>query len=209
MIKVIGFIACGFTLAACSASIPGLDFLKSSSPTATLQFKSEPAGALVRASGQTCRTPCKLTLEVAEVSATFALKGYQPQTISAHSESSGSFYPGICPKPGSCRSSASDGVGQAADKSENGGRCRERSAATRRRRSAHRVRKKGQRSLTARPMRADAPQGRCYYGDLGANQFTRQARLFGVGATLVGTHPDFSSIRSGAINLVALCDSRH
>jgi hypothetical protein len=100
MIKVIGFIACGFTLAACSASIPGLDFLKSSSPTATLQFESEPAGALVRASGQTCRTPCKLTLEVAEVSATFALKGYQPQTISVHSESSGVLStPGFVPNP--------------------------------------------------------------------------------------------------------------
>jgi hypothetical protein len=89
MSKVIGFMACGFTLAACSASIPGLDFLKSSPPTAAIQFESEPAGAEVKASGQTCRTPCELTLEVAELSATFALKGYRPQTISVRSESSG------------------------------------------------------------------------------------------------------------------------
>jgi hypothetical protein len=100
MSKVIGFMACGFTLAACSASIPGLDFLQSSPPTAALQFESEPAGAEVKASGQTCRTPCELTLKVAEVSATFALKGYQPQTISVRSDSSGVFStPRFIPNP--------------------------------------------------------------------------------------------------------------
>ena len=30
MSRVIGLIACGFTLTACSASVPSLDFLKSS-----------------------------------------------------------------------------------------------------------------------------------------------------------------------------------
>jgi PEGA domain len=89
MRKVIAVMACGFTVAACSASIPSLDFLKSSSPKAALRFESVPTGAEVKVSGQTCRTPCELTLEVAELSATFALKGYQPETISVRSGTSG------------------------------------------------------------------------------------------------------------------------
>jgi hypothetical protein len=40
----------------------------------------------VKVSGQTCRTPCELSLDVADLSATFALKGYQPQTIEVRSE---------------------------------------------------------------------------------------------------------------------------
>jgi hypothetical protein len=35
---------------------------------------------------QTCRTPCELTLEGAELSVTFTRRGYQQQTISVHSE---------------------------------------------------------------------------------------------------------------------------
>jgi PEGA domain len=86
MSRVIGFVVCGFTLAACSASVPSLDFLKSSSATTALRFESVPPGAEVKVSGQTCRTPCELTLEVAELSVTFTRKGYQQQTISVHSE---------------------------------------------------------------------------------------------------------------------------
>jgi hypothetical protein len=91
MSRVIALVACGFTLTACSGSVPGLDFLKSSPPTAALRFESVPPGAEVKASGQTCRTPCELTLQVAEVPVTFALKGYQRQTIVVHSEGSGVF----------------------------------------------------------------------------------------------------------------------
>ena len=86
MRKVIGFVVCGFTLAACSGS--ALDFLKSSPATTALRFESVPPGAEVKVSGQTCRTPCELKLEVAELSATFALKGYQPETVAVHSEGS-------------------------------------------------------------------------------------------------------------------------
>jgi hypothetical protein len=88
MSKVIGLVVCGVTLAACSASVPSLDFLKSSAGTTALRFESVPSGAEVKVSGQTCRTPCELKLEVAELSATFALKGYQPQTVAVHSETS-------------------------------------------------------------------------------------------------------------------------
>src|SRR5947207_11240654 len=86
MSKVIAVVVCGFTLAACSGS--ALDFLKSSPATTALQFESVPPGAEVKVSGQTCRTPCELKLEVAELSATFTLKGYQLQTVAVHSEKS-------------------------------------------------------------------------------------------------------------------------
>jgi hypothetical protein len=92
MKKVIGVVVCGFTLAACSGSASDFlktpDFLKSSPATAALRFESVPAGAEVKVSGQTCRTPCELKLEVAELSATFALKGYRPETVAVHSEGS-------------------------------------------------------------------------------------------------------------------------
>ena len=91
MSKVVAFVACGFTLAACSGSGPGLDFLKSSPPTTALRFESVPPGAEVKVAGQSCRTPCELTLPVADVSATFGLKGYQRQTIAVHSEGGGVF----------------------------------------------------------------------------------------------------------------------
>lgn len=86
MSRVIGFVLCGFTLAACSASVPGLDFLKSSPGTAALRFESAPSGAEVKVGEKTCRTPCELKLEVAELSATFSRKGYQQQTVTIHSE---------------------------------------------------------------------------------------------------------------------------
>ena len=91
MSRVIAIVAYGITLGACSA-MPSLDFLKSSPPTAALRFESEPPGAEVKASGQSCRTPCELTVQItSELPATFALKGYQPQTISVRSETSGVF----------------------------------------------------------------------------------------------------------------------
>jgi hypothetical protein len=91
MSKVIAVVACGLSVAACSGSIP--DFLKSSPPKAALRFESVPTGAEVKVSGQSCRTPCELTLDVAELSATFAHKGYQPQTIAVRSGSEGFFAP--------------------------------------------------------------------------------------------------------------------
>ena len=99
MSRVIAFVACGFTLAACSASVPSLDFLKSSPTTAALRFKSVPPGAQVKVSGQSCRTPCELTLEVSEISATFTRKGYQPQTISVQPEGGIISAAGFAPNP--------------------------------------------------------------------------------------------------------------
>jgi hypothetical protein len=98
MSKVIAIVACGLSVAACSASVP--DFLKSSPPKAALRFESVPTGAEVKVSGQSCRTPCELTLDVAELSATFAHKGYPPQTIAVRSDSESFFAaPRFVPNP--------------------------------------------------------------------------------------------------------------
>lgn len=56
--------------------------MKTATPTVPLQFESEPAGAEVKTSaGQTCKTPCALAVPAADFMATFALSGYEPQTV--------------------------------------------------------------------------------------------------------------------------------
>src|SRR5262249_10358227 len=79
---------CGFTLAACSASLPSLSFLKSSPSTEALRIESEPPGAEAKTSlGQSCRTPCELVVQAAdEFSLTLALNGHQPQTVSVRKD---------------------------------------------------------------------------------------------------------------------------
>jgi len=106
MSRVIAVIACGFTLAACSASMPSLNFFGSSPSTETtetvsvrtdVRFESKPPGAEVKISGMTCRTPCELSVQVApEISATFTHDGYQPQTISVRQEGNS---PKLTPNP--------------------------------------------------------------------------------------------------------------
>jgi len=100
MIRVIAAVACGFTVAACSASMPS--FFSSSPSKETLRFESEPPGAEVKTSaGQTCRTPCEVTVQPAsELSATLALNGYQAQTVSLHAETpAGASSPRLAPNP--------------------------------------------------------------------------------------------------------------
>jgi hypothetical protein len=84
MSRVIAIVACGLSVAACSATMPSLDFLKSSPQTEALAIESEPPGAEAKAStGQSCRTPCQLTIQPGgELSVTLALNGYQSQTVS-------------------------------------------------------------------------------------------------------------------------------
>ena len=79
MRRVLAILACGFTVAGCAS---GSDALKSATPTTTLQFESEPAGAEVKTStGQTCKTPCALAVPAADLMANYTLKGYKPQTV--------------------------------------------------------------------------------------------------------------------------------
>jgi hypothetical protein len=57
-------------------------FMKSAPAATTMQFESEPAGAEAKTSlGQACRTPCTLAVTDTEFSVSFALPGYQPQTV--------------------------------------------------------------------------------------------------------------------------------
>lgn len=79
MRRVLAILACGFTVAGCAS---GSDALKSATPTTTLRFESEPAGAEVKTStGQTCRTPCALAVPATDLMATYAMKGFKPQTV--------------------------------------------------------------------------------------------------------------------------------
>jgi hypothetical protein len=88
MSRIIAIVACGFALAACSMSMPSLDFFRSSPPTEVLRIESEPPGADARtAQGETCRTPCELTVpSTTETAVTFALNGYQPMTVPVRAE---------------------------------------------------------------------------------------------------------------------------
>jgi hypothetical protein len=69
-------------------SMPSLDFFRSAPPTEVLRIESEPPGADARtAEGQSCRTPCELTVpSTGEVAISFALQGYNPQTINVRAE---------------------------------------------------------------------------------------------------------------------------
>src|SRR5215813_5636978 len=102
MSRVIAVMACGFMLAACSATMPSLDFLKSTPQPETLAIESEPPGAEAKTSlGESCRTPCKLSVQPgSEFSVTLALRGYQPQTVSVHPETEGAAAaPRLAPNP--------------------------------------------------------------------------------------------------------------
>jgi hypothetical protein len=83
MTRVLVVTACSFALAACSTSMPSMDFFKSTPATEVLRVESEPPGADARSSqGQSCRTPCELTVQSgSEMTVSFALNGYQPQTV--------------------------------------------------------------------------------------------------------------------------------
>jgi hypothetical protein len=74
----------GVLLAGCgSMSIPGLDSLKPTPPSMTLQLESLPAGAEARTSlGPSCRTPCAVSVPRTDnFTVTFALDRYLPQTV--------------------------------------------------------------------------------------------------------------------------------
>jgi hypothetical protein len=87
MSRVIAVVACGLSVAACSV-MPNLNFFKRSETTEALRFESAPPGAEVKtSSGQSCLTPCELTVQAkTEITATFELKGYEPQTVSIRPE---------------------------------------------------------------------------------------------------------------------------
>jgi hypothetical protein len=79
--------------------MPSLNFLSSSPSTEALRIESKPPGAEAKtASGQTCRTPCELSVQPSgEASVTLALNGYQPQTVSVRPD--GSSHGALAPNP--------------------------------------------------------------------------------------------------------------
>jgi hypothetical protein len=101
MFRVIAVVACGFSVAACSV-MPSLNFFKRSESTEAVRFESAPPGAEVKtSSGQSCRTPCELTVPAsAEFTATFTLRPYKPQTITVGPEmTAGADAPRLSPNP--------------------------------------------------------------------------------------------------------------
>ena len=102
MSRVIAVMACGFMLAACSTTMPSLDFMKSAPQAESLAIESEPPGAEAKTSlGQNCRTPCQLSVQPgSEFSVTLALSGYQPQIVSVRPEAEGATAaPRLAPNP--------------------------------------------------------------------------------------------------------------
>jgi hypothetical protein len=102
MTRFIAVIAWGLMLAACSTTMPSLDFMKSASEAEMLSIESEPPRAEAKTTaGQSCRTPCKLAVQPgSEFSVTIALSGYQPQTVAVRSEAEGaSTGPRLAPNP--------------------------------------------------------------------------------------------------------------
>jgi hypothetical protein len=75
-------------------SMPSLDIFKSTPATEVLRVESEPPGADARTSqGQSCRTPCELTVQSgSEMTVSFALNGYQPQTVQVRPDTATSSY---------------------------------------------------------------------------------------------------------------------
>jgi hypothetical protein len=69
-------------------SMPSLDFFRSGPATESLRVESEPPGADARTSqDQSCRTPCELTVQSGgEMTVTFSLAGFQPQTVTVRTE---------------------------------------------------------------------------------------------------------------------------
>jgi hypothetical protein len=83
LIVTASIVALAPALAGCSSSLPDWMSFKSSPPPPTaLQFESDPPGVDVRtAQGQTCLTPCSLTVPPENQSVSFAKNGYLPQTV--------------------------------------------------------------------------------------------------------------------------------
>jgi hypothetical protein len=102
MYRVIMIVSGGLALAACSTpDWMSLDALKPAPAMDTVQFESVPPGAEAKTStGQTCRTPCSLSLPAnATMTVTFMLAGYEPATENIEPVSMGTELPALQPNP--------------------------------------------------------------------------------------------------------------
>jgi hypothetical protein len=93
MRRVLVIAVSSIALGACSnMSLPSFEMpsFQSAPAASTVEFESEPAGADVKTStGQTCRTPCALSVAANDLTATFTLNGYQPQSVPVRMATSG------------------------------------------------------------------------------------------------------------------------
>jgi hypothetical protein len=83
MRRVIAIAAASLSLAGCSSF--SMDYFKSAPPTMQVQIESNPPGADARTSlGQSCKTPCSVTLAVPEAggfTVNYAMPRFQPATV--------------------------------------------------------------------------------------------------------------------------------
>jgi hypothetical protein len=94
--RAIAVAACGLGLASCGSMSPNFDFFASKPANTVLTVESNPPGADASASvGGSCRTPCTLSVPAAgDLTVSYALNGYAPQTLPVRSvpTSSNSFF---------------------------------------------------------------------------------------------------------------------
>jgi hypothetical protein len=84
MRRVVVIVASGLALAGCTSGGFNTDWFPKFEPApVNIQFQSQPPGAEAKTStGQTCKTPCSLAMPAdKEFSVSFALAGYQSQTV--------------------------------------------------------------------------------------------------------------------------------
>lgn len=96
MVRIFAVLASSLFLTGCSSSLlPSVDFFKSSPSTESLRVESDPPGAEAKtASGQSCKTPCELTVQPGtDQSITLALNGYQPHSVPLQSGEGGKLGP--------------------------------------------------------------------------------------------------------------------
>ena len=89
MIRPLFIAACGFTLTACSGSMPSWDFIGFSTGPEQVRIESEPAGAEARSSeGPMCQTPCEFAVPPgSDFVVTVAMNGYQPVSVPVRPDS--------------------------------------------------------------------------------------------------------------------------
>lgn len=81
IMRIIFVVAAGLGLAGCSSMSSG-DFFKSTPTVTTVQLESLPVGAEARTSnGQTCQTPCSVSVPAENFTVTFSLPKYQSETV--------------------------------------------------------------------------------------------------------------------------------
>ncbi|RJF70214.1 hypothetical protein [Rhodopseudomonas palustris] len=80
MRRLVVIAAAGLSLAGCSSM--SFDAFKSAPPTTSVQLESVPSGAeALASSGQSCKTPCSITVPGNDFSVTFTLDKFQPATV--------------------------------------------------------------------------------------------------------------------------------